>query len=122
MNDPHHPSFIRRYVFSLDHKVIGLQYMFTSLVFLMVGFTCVLLLSSFLSPGGAAQSGWTSYPPLSIINQGGQTVWLIAMTFIITSSLFGSINFIVTTVNLRAEGLSWMRLPLFVWAQFITAI
>jgi cytochrome c oxidase subunit 1 len=59
---------------------------------------------------------------LSIIASSGQTVWLVAMTLIITSSLFGSINFIVTTVNLRAPGLGWMRLPIFVWAQFITAI
>src|ERR1051326_4850055 len=43
------------------------------------------------------------------------------MTFIITSSLLGSINFIVTTINLRAPGMTWMRLPLFVWAQFVTA-
>ena len=49
-------------------------------------------------------------------------MWLIAMTFIITSSLLGSINFIVTTINLRAPGLTWSRLPLFVWAQFVTAV
>ena len=81
----------------------------------------VTMLFSFILPGGAAQSGWTSYAPLSIISP-GQTVWLIAMTFIITSSLLGSINFIVTTLNMRAPGLTWSRLPLFVWAQFITAL
>ncbi|MBI4247877.1 MAG: cbb3-type cytochrome c oxidase subunit I, partial [Elusimicrobia bacterium] len=81
----------------------------------------LLMLLSFFLPGGAAQSGWTSYPPLSIINP-GQTAWLIAMVFIITSSLLGSINFIVTTLNMRAKGMSLWRMPVFVWAQFVTAI
>src|SRR5439155_24708708 len=70
--------------------------------------------------GGAAQSEWTSYPPLAAIAD-GQTVWLIGLVFLITSSLLGSINFIVTTVQLRAKGLSWMRLPFFVWAQLVTS-
>ncbi|MBI2915617.1 MAG: cbb3-type cytochrome c oxidase subunit I [Elusimicrobia bacterium] len=209
----HSENFAQKWVFSKDHKVIGLQYMFTSFSFLLFGFSLVLLMRwqlaypgnpipwigsflpksiavggimhpaaynslgamhgtimiflgivplgvgafgnyflplqigardmafptlnmfsywvyflggllmffSFFLPGGAAQSGWTSYVPLSIISP-GQTVWLIAMTFLITSSLLGSINFIVTTVNLRAPGLTWSRLPLFVWAQFITAL
>jgi cytochrome c oxidase subunit 1 len=81
----------------------------------------VTMLTSFFLPGGAAQSGWTSYPPLSIINQGGQTYWLIGMVFLITSSLLGSVNFIVTIVQLRAKGLSFMRMPFFVWAQFVTS-
>jgi len=81
----------------------------------------VTMLTSFFLPGGAAQSGWTSYPPLAVINQGGQTMWLIGMVFLITSSLLGSVNFIVTIVQLRAKGLSWMRLPFFVWAQFVTS-
>jgi cytochrome c oxidase subunit I len=80
----------------------------------------VTMLVSFFQKGGAAQSGWTSYPPLAIISD-GQTMWLIGMIFLITSSLLGSINFIVTIVQLRAKGLSWMRLPFFVWAQFVTS-
>jgi cytochrome c oxidase subunit 1 len=72
-------------------------------------------------PGGAAQSGWTSYTPLSDIAGTGQTWWLIGMLFLITSSLLGSINFIVTTVQLRAPGLSFFRLPFFVWAQLVTS-
>jgi cytochrome c oxidase subunit 1 len=52
---------------------------------------------------------------------GGQTWWLMGMIFLITSSLLGSVNFIVTIVQLRAKGLSYMRLPFFVWAQFVTA-
>src|SRR5437899_590114 len=81
----------------------------------------VVMLSSFFVPAGAAQSGWTSYPPLSDIATMGQTMWLIGMIFLITSSLLGSLNFIVTIVQLRAKGLSYMRLPFFVWAQFVTS-
>jgi len=206
-------GFWRTYVFSTDHKTIGLQYMFTSLVFLLTGFVFVMLmrwqlafpghpiaflgrllpahwapggvmspdfynalgamhgtimvflgivplavggfgnyivplqigapdmafprlnmmsywlyvpggllmLASFFMPGGAAQSGWTSYPPLAILNP-GQTVWLLAMVLIITSSLFGAINFLVTILNMRARGLTLFRLPIFVWAQFVTAV
>ena len=81
----------------------------------------VVMIASFFVPGGSANSGWTSYAPLSIIALEGQTWWLIGMIFLITSSLLGSINFIVTTFQLRAPGLSFMRLPFFVWAQLVTA-
>ena len=81
----------------------------------------VVMALSFFVPGGAANSGWTSYAPLSIIATSGQTWWLIGMIFLITSSLLGSINFIVTTIQLRAPGLSFWRLPFFVWAQLVTA-
>ena len=81
----------------------------------------VIMLGSFLLPDGPANSGWTSYPPLSIIAFDGQTVWIVAMLFIITSSLLGAINIIVTIVQLRAEGLTWGRLPFFVWCQFVSA-
>ena len=81
----------------------------------------VTMLGSFLLPGGAANSGWTSYTPLSVIATHGQTVWLVGMILLITSSLLGSINFIVTTIQLRAKGLTFMRLPFFCWAQFVTA-
>ncbi|HWW62384.1 MAG TPA: cbb3-type cytochrome c oxidase subunit I, partial [Thermoanaerobaculia bacterium] len=207
----HHVSFIRQYVFSTDHKWIGVQYGFTALCFLLFGFSLMLLmrlqlgwpntafkvfrifgeqapgglmdanlynqlgamhgtimvflaivplavgafgnyvvplqigapdmafpklnmasywcylpgglimLSSFFMPFGAASSGWTSYPPLSIIASHGQDVWLIGMVFLITSSLLGSVNFIVTILQLRAKGLTFMRLPFFVWAQLVTS-
>ena len=81
----------------------------------------VVMALSFFVPGGAANSGWTSYAPLSIIATSGQTWWLIGMMFLITSSLLGSINFIVTTIQLRAPGLSFWRLPFFVWSQLVTA-
>jgi cytochrome c oxidase subunit 1 len=209
-------GFWRKYVFSLDHKVIGIQYAITGLLFLLFGFTLmmimrwqmafpgrpipligtllgqanapggimlpefynqlgamhgtimvflgvvplavggfgnfvmplqigapdmafpklnmmsywvyftggVIMLASFFVVGGAAMSGWTSYAPLSVVAQPGQlgqTMWLIGMVFLITSSLLGSINFIVTIVQLRAKGLSFARLPFFVWAQFVTS-
>jgi cytochrome c oxidase subunit 1 len=208
----HHQPWIRRYVFSTDHKWIGIQYGFTALLFLLLGFCLMILmrlqlgwpgtafsamkllgesrapggvllpeaynqlgamhgtimiflgivplavgafgnylvplqigapdmafpklnmvsywcylpgglimLASFFVPGGTAQSGWTSYPPLSVIASAGQTWWLIGMVFLITSSLLGSVNFIVTIVQLRAKGLSYMRFPFFVHAQFVTS-
>ena len=204
MTDSHHEeSFWRKYIFSIDHKVIGIQYGITSLLFLLFGFSLMLvmrwqlaypdqplpllglrlspdmynsfgamhgtimiflgvvpvvvgafgnylvplqigacdmafpklnmasywsyfvggivMLMGFVLPGGAASSGWTSYPPLSVVATTGQTVWLIGMVFLITSSLLGSMNIIVTVVQLRAPGLTWMRLPFFVWAQFVTS-
>ena len=187
-----------RYLFSTDHKVIGLLYGFTSLFFLLVGFALAVLirwqlaypgqavwitpefynslgamhgtimvflgvvplavgafgnylvplqigapdmafprlnlasywfylvgglvmLASFAAPGGAAMSGWTSYPPLADFAPDGQTYWLAGMLCLIFSSLLGALNFITTIVQLRAPGLTWFRMPFFVWAQFITA-
>ncbi|HEX3719650.1 MAG TPA: cbb3-type cytochrome c oxidase subunit I [Verrucomicrobiae bacterium] len=86
----------------------------------------VLMLASFFIPGGAAKSGWTSYSPLATVQDmghhpNGQTFWIIGMVCLITSSLLGAVNFITTIIQLRANGLSWMRLPFFVWAQFVTA-
>ncbi|MBL9139646.1 MAG: cbb3-type cytochrome c oxidase subunit I [Verrucomicrobiales bacterium] len=82
----------------------------------------VIMLVSFFIPGGAAQGGWTSYSPLAtMIPTNGQTWWIIAMVLIITSSLLGSVNFIATVIQLRAPGMTWMRMPFFTWAQFVTA-
>src|ERR1043166_9076338 len=90
----------------------------------------VVMLISFFVPGGPAKSGWTSYTPLADIADtgpghnpvfNGQTLWLLGFIFLITSSLLGAINFITTIIQLRAKGLTWMRLPFFVWAQFVTA-
>ena len=210
-NDTHHDeNFIQKYIFSVDHKTIGLQYGITSLAFLLFGFILmaimryqlaypeqvipivgnwlfsesggvmlpenyntlgamhgtimiflgvvplavgafgnylvplqigapdmafpklnaasywsyfvggVIMISSFFTPEGAARSGWTSYPPLSIF-ESGQTMWLLSMIFLITSSLLGSMNIIVTIVQLRAPGLTWFRLPFFIWAQLVTS-
>jgi cytochrome c oxidase subunit 1 len=81
----------------------------------------LIMFGSFFVPGGAANSGWTSYPPLSVIATEGQTWWLLGMIFLITSSLLGSINFITTIIQLRARGLTFFRFPFFVWAQFVTS-
>ena len=225
-HDHHELGFWQKYVFSTDHKVIGIQYLITGLIFLFLGFMLMMLmrwqlafpgkalpvignalgiffgpgsmpdgkmtpdfynslgamhgtimiflgvvpvafaafgnyvvplqigapdmtfpkinmasywsfflggivmLASFFVPGGAAKSGWTAYTPLSVIADkgdqyhwfwNGQNLWLIGFVLLITSSLLGAVNFITTIIQLRAKGLTWMRLPFFVWAQFITA-
>jgi len=82
----------------------------------------VVMFFSFFVPGGAAQAGWTSYPPLAnAIPTNGQIYWLVGMVFLISSSLLGSANIIATIIQLRAPGLTWMRLPFFVWSQFVAA-
>jgi len=217
----HDQGFLRKYVFSIDHKVIGVQYAVTALIFLFFGFCLMMMmrwqlaypgqslpvlgellpslfgkewaetnmgggvmspdlynslgamhgtimiflgvvplivggfgnyvmplqigapdmsfpklnmmsywvyfmggmimLASFFAPGGAANSGWTSYAPLSVTATQGQTWWLVGMIFLITSSLLGSVNFIVTIFHLRAKGMTMFRMPFFVWAQLVTA-
>ena len=227
-HDDHDLPFIEKYVFSTDHKVIGIQYGISSLIFLAIGFFLmlvmrwsiaypedqlpafarvilgfggvseflnegkvtgtlynmfgamhgtimvflgvvplgfaafgnyvtplqigapdmafprlnmwsfwlfliggVMMLASFFLPTGAAQVGWTNYSPLATTAQiesgtfwgifwTGQTQWLLSMVFIISSSLLGAVNFITTIINLRAKGLTWMRLPFFVWAMLVT--
>jgi cytochrome c oxidase subunit 1 len=82
----------------------------------------LVMLVSFFIPGGAAQAGWTSYSPLATsIPTHGQLSWIIGMVFLISSSLLGAVNFIATIIQLRAPGMTWMRLPWFVWTQFVTA-
>src|SRR6266404_6170521 len=78
-HEHHELGFWRKYIFSTDHKVIGIQYGLCGLTFLFFGFC------------------------------------------LISSSLLGAVNFITTIIQLRAKGLTWMRLPFFVWAQFVTA-
>ncbi|MBF0504388.1 MAG: cbb3-type cytochrome c oxidase subunit I [Candidatus Omnitrophica bacterium] len=206
-------SFIHKYVFSTDHKTIGIQYLLTSLFFLFFGFCLMLLMRwqlaypgqpipfigkffgetnmpggvmlpqfynqlgamhgtimvflgvvplgfsafgnylvplqigardmafprlnmysywlfffagflmflSFFLPGGPTGNGWTAYPPLADIAHDGQTIWLVGMFFIIISSLLSSLNFIVTIFQLRAPGMTFERLPFFVWTELITA-
>ena len=82
----------------------------------------LVLMLSFFAKGGAAQAGWTSYPPLSEQTPGhGQDLWILSLHIISASSLAGAINFIVTIHNLRAPGMSWTRIPLFVWSIEIFA-
>ena len=82
----------------------------------------LVMFASFFIPGGPAQAGWPSYSPLATsIPTDGQFYWLVAMVIIITSSLLGAVNFIATIIQLRAPGMTWMRMPFFCWAQFVTA-
>jgi len=89
----------------------------------------VVLLSTFFISDGPPLAGWTAYPPLSAIGPAtgpgeglGQTLWIVSIAIFCVGSLLGSLNFIATTLDLRARGLSLMRLPLTCWAWFITAV
>jgi cytochrome c oxidase subunit 1 len=88
----------------------------------------VVMLSSLFVESGPASAGWTIYPPLSALPQAipgsgtGMTLWLVSMAIFIASSLMGSLNYIVTVINLRTKGMSMTRLPLTIWAFFVTAI
>jgi cytochrome c oxidase subunit 1 len=210
---PQAPSgFFRRYVFSTDHKVIGLQYYFLALVAVTIGIALSLvmrfhlvwprahmpfiadgtlrpeqylalmtmhgtimvffvlttaplgafgnyflpiqigapdmafprlnmmsfwltlaafgcMLSAFFMQGGAPISGWTAYPPLSglgnVTGPGegmGQTMWVVSIGIFCFASLLSSINFISTTIEMRAPGMHLTRMPLTVWAWFVTAV
>ena len=88
----------------------------------------VVMLASLFVEAGPAAAGWTIYPPLSALPQAqpgsglGMTLWLVSMAIFIASSLLGSLNYIVTVINLRPKGMSMTRLPLTIWAFFVTAI
>ena len=89
--------------------------------------TVLMVISIFVEAGPAA-AGWTIYPPLSALELAqpgsglGMTLWLVSMAFFIASSLLGSLNYIVTVLNLRTKGMSLTRMPLTIWAFFVTAI
>lgn len=88
----------------------------------------VIMVSSLFVEAGPASAGWTIYPPLSALPQAipgsglGMTLWLISMAIFIASSLLGALNYIVTVLNLRTVGMKMTRLPLTIWAFFVTAI
>ena len=98
------------------------------LSFWMFFVSCVVMIASLFVESGPASAGWTIYPPLSAIEEAipgsgmGMTLWLVSMAIFIASSLMGSLNYIVTVINLRTEGMTMTRLPLTVWAFFVTAI
>jgi cytochrome c oxidase subunit 1 len=202
-------SFIRKYIFSLDHKVIGIQYYFLALSAVFVGMflsllmrihmiwptyaipligdikpenylslvtmhgtimvffvlttapqggfgnyvlpiqlgaadmafpvlnmlsfwttfiAYVVMLAAFFVQGGAPLHGWTGYPPLSAVQSAGPgeglgaDLWITSIAIFCIASLMGALNFITTTLDLRAKGMTLMRMPLTVWSWFITAI
>ncbi|MBP7955146.1 MAG: cbb3-type cytochrome c oxidase subunit I [Parabacteroides sp.] len=88
----------------------------------------IIMLCSLFVESGPASAGWTIYPPLSALPQAipgsgtGMTLWLISMAIFIASSLMGSLNYVVTVINLRTKGMSMTRLPLTIWTFFVTAI
>ncbi len=89
----------------------------------------VVIIAAFFVPGGAPISGWTAYAPLSALGQIagpgqglGQTLWVVGLAIFSGASLMGALNFITTVVDLRTRGMSLMRMPLTVWAWFVTAV
>ena len=91
-----------------------------ALAFWLIPPAGILLMASFLLPSGTAQAGWWSYPPVSLQNPSGfwvngQFIWLISLILLGLSSIMGGVNFVTTIVKLRAPGMGYFRLPVFVW-------
>ncbi|WP_374743558.1 cbb3-type cytochrome c oxidase subunit I [Parapedobacter sp. 2B3] len=89
---------------------------------------CVVMVSSFFIESGPASAGWTIYPPLSAVPKAmpgsglGMTLWLISMTLFIISQVLGGTNYISTILNMRTKGMDLWKMPLTIWALFLTAI
>ncbi|RZL11125.1 MAG: cytochrome c oxidase subunit I [Rubrivivax sp.] len=81
----------------------------------------LLLVISFFMPGGAPSGGWTLYPPLSLQMQPGMDMAIFALHLLGASSIMGAINIIVTILNMRAPGMTLLRMPMFCWGWLITA-
>ena len=83
----------------------------------------IVLYSSWFAAEGAPSAGWTSYVPLSVQSPGlGQDLWILSLHVLTIASLAGAINFVVTIHNMRTAGMTWMRLPLFVWSIDVYAV
>jgi len=89
---------------------------------------CVIMMSSFFIQTGPASAGWTVYPPLSALPTAisgsglGMTLWLISMVLFVASSLMGGINYVSTILNMRTKGMDLWKMPLTIWAFFLTAV
>lgn len=89
---------------------------------------CCIMMTSFFVESGPASAGWTVYPPLSALPKAisgsgtGMTLWLISMVFFIASSMIGALNYISTVLNMRTTGMDMWKMPLTIWALFLTAI
>ncbi len=103
----------------------GFMNMLSYWIFLL---SCIIMLSSLFIETGPASAGWTIYPPLSAVPEAipgsgtGMTLWLISMALFIAQSLMGSLNYVVTVLNLRTKGMTMTRMPLIIWALWITAL
>jgi len=89
--------------------------------FWMIPVVGILMLASFLVPGGPSQSGWWAYPPVSLQNPtgnliNGQVLWILAVAISGVSSIMGGVNFVTTIFRMRAPGMTWFRTPAFVWS------
>ena len=88
----------------------------------------IVMTAAFFVEGGGPAAGWTSYPPLSVLTEAapgsgaGQTCWLVGITLVGISSMMGSVNYLTTILQMRAPGMTMFRLPLTIWAMFITAV
>ena len=95
-----------------------------ALSFWMLPLAALLMLSGFLTDGGAAAAGWTSYSPLAQAKYSGvgTDLWIVAVLLIGTSSILGAINFLVTIFKMRAPGMTMFRLPIMVWTMIVTSL
>ncbi len=91
-----------------------------AIAFWMVPVFGIVLMSSFLVPGGPSQAGWWAYPPTSLQNPtgtlvNGQFLWILAVALSGVSSIMGAVNIVTTIVKMRAPGMGWFKMPIFVW-------
>jgi cytochrome c oxidase subunit 1 len=98
-----------------------------AVAFWMVPVLGTIMMASFLVPGGPSQSGWWAYPPVSLQNPtgnliNGQVLWILAVAISGISSIMGGINFVATIVRMRAPGMTWFRMPVFVWTVLAAQI
>jgi cytochrome c oxidase subunit 1 len=95
-----------------------------ALSFWLLPLAAILMLSGFLTDGGAAANGWTAYSPLAQTKYSGigTDLWIVAVILIGTSSILGAINFLVTIFKMRAPGMTMFRLPIMVWTMLVTSV
>jgi cytochrome c oxidase subunit 1 len=98
-----------------------------AVAFWMVPVFGVILMASFFVPGGPSQSGWWAYPPVSLQNPtgnliNGQVLWILAVAISGVSSIMGAVNFVTTIFKMRAPGMTWFRMPVFVWTVLAAQI
>jgi cytochrome c oxidase subunit I len=98
-----------------------------AVAFWMVPVLGTIMMVSFFVPGGPSQSGWWAYPPVSLQNPtgnliNGQVLWILAVAISGISSIMGGINFVATIVRMRAPGMTWFRVPVFVWTVLAAQI